>query len=159
TGASNDIQRATAIAKDMITKYGFSEILGPILYGGESREVFLGRDFSNQAQWSEETTAVIDKEIKALVDAAYKQALHLLTEHRDQLDAVAAYLLEHDKMTGEQFENVMKGLPADGEPTVEETPAEQPAEETAVETPVTEEAPAEQPSAQQTDPAAEDETE
>ena len=64
TGASSDIQRATAIAKDMVTKYGFSEVLGPILYGGENREVFLGRDFSNQAQWSEKTTAVIDEEIK-----------------------------------------------------------------------------------------------
>ncbi len=113
TGASNDIQRATSIAKSMITKYGFSDALGPILYGGESREVFLGRDFSNQAQWSEETTAVIDREIKALIDKAYQQALTLLEENRAQLDAVAAYLLEHDKMTGKQFENVMAGRDAD----------------------------------------------
>ena len=120
TGASSDIQRATTIAKNMITKYGFSDALGPILYGGESREVFLGRDFSNQAQWSEETTAVIDREIKALIDKAYQQALTLLEENRAQLDAVAAYLLEHDKMTGKQFENVMAGRDADyTEPAVQ----------------------------------------
>lgn len=122
TGASNDIQRATALAKDMVTKYGFSEVLGPILYGGESREVFLGRDFSNQAQWSEKTTAVIDSEIKGLVEKAYQTALDLLTEHREQLEAVAQHLLDREKMTGKEFENIMKGLPADAE---EETPAQQ----------------------------------
>ena len=120
TGASSDIQRATAIAKDMVTKYGFSEVLGPILYGGENREVFLGRDFSNQAQWSEKTTAVIDEEIKTLVEKAYQKALDILSEHRDQLDAVAAYLLEHEKMTGEEFENIIS-------PKAEE-PSEQPEE-------------------------------
>jgi len=140
TGASSDIQRATAIAKDMITKYGFSDTLGPILYGSDQQEVFLGRDFSTQNKWSEKTVSAIDDEIKGLVDKAYKLALEILTEHRDQLDAVAAYLLEHEKMTGEEFENIINPkLP-------EETPAEEstevietPTEEPAAETPATEE--------------------
>ncbi len=107
TGASSDIQRATALAKAMVTKYGFSDSLGPILYGSDQQEVFLGRDFSTQNKWSEKTVSAIDDEIKGLVDKAYKQALNILREHRDQLDAVAAYLLENEKMTGEQFENLL----------------------------------------------------
>lgn len=120
TGASNDIERATALAKAMVTKYGFSEALGPILYGSEQHEVFLGRDFSNQNQWSEKTAAAIDTEIKALMDKAYNKALDLLTEHRDQLEAVAEYLLANEKMTGEDFENIINPKP------VAETPAETP---------------------------------
>ena len=127
TGASSDIQRATAIAKDMITKYGFSDTLGPILYGSDQQEVFLGRDFSTQNKWSEKTVSAIDDEIKGLVDKAYKLALEILTEHRDQLDAVAAYLLEHEKMTGEEFENLLN--PKLPEETVEES-TEAPADAT-----------------------------
>lgn len=120
TGASSDIQRATAIARDMITKYGFSDTLGPILYGSDQQEVFLGREFSNQNKWSQKTASAIDDEIKGLVDKAYATALDILTEHRDQLDAVAAHLLEHEKMTGQEFENILNPkLPE--ETTAEET--------------------------------------
>ena len=118
TGASSDIQRATALAKAMVTKYGFSDSLGPILYGSDQQEVFLGRDFSTQNKWSEKTVSAIDDEIKGLVEKAYKQALDILTEHRDQLDAVAAYLLENEKMTGEQFENLLN--PPAEEPETQE---------------------------------------
>ena len=107
TGASNDIERATATAKAMVTKYGFSEKLGPILYGSEQHEVFLGRDFSNQAQWSEKTTAAIDDEIKTLVEDAYRKALDLLEAHMDKVEAIAAKLLEQEKMTGDEFEQIM----------------------------------------------------
>ncbi len=124
TGASSDIQRATALAKAMVTKYGFSDSLGPILYGSDQQEVFLGRDFSTQNKWSEKTVSAIDDEIKGLVDKAYNQALSILTEHRDQLDAVAAYLLENEKMTGEQFENLLNPkLPE--EASDEDAPAEE----------------------------------
>ncbi len=102
----------------MVTKYGFSDSLGPILYGSDQQEVFLGRDFSTQNKWSEKTVSAIDDEIKGLVEKAYKQALDILTEHRDQLDAVAAYLLENEKMTGEQFENLLN--PATEEPETQE---------------------------------------
>lgn len=137
TGASNDIERATALAKAMITKYGFSDILGPILYGSEEHEVFLGRDFSNQSQWSEQTAATIDNEIKTLVEKAYDQALQLLNDHMDQVIATAEYLLEHDKITGDEFEKLIdpegyaKSHPAQEEKSesVEET-AETPAEPT-----------------------------
>ncbi|MBR5783368.1 MAG: ATP-dependent zinc metalloprotease FtsH [Clostridia bacterium] len=125
TGASSDIQRATSIAKAMVTKYGFSDLLGPILYGNDQQEVFLGRDFSQQNKWSEKTNAAIDGEIKALMDAAYQKALDLLTEHRDQLDAVAAYLLEHEKMTGEEFESIMNP-----QPEIEDKPEASPDAET-----------------------------
>ena len=123
TGASSDIQRATSLAKAMVTKYGFSDSLGPILYGSDQHEVFLGRDFSTQNKWSEKTVSAIDDEIKGLVDKAYKQALDILTEHRDQLDVVAAYLLEHEKMTGEEFENLLN-------PKLPEESAEAPADAT-----------------------------
>ena len=115
TGASNDIERATSTAKAMVTKYGFSEKLGPILYGSEQHEVFLGRDFSNQTQWSEKTTSAIDDEIKALVEKAYQTALDLLKEHLDKVEQIAAYLLEHDKMSGEMFEQIMSGKAPENE--------------------------------------------
>ena len=115
TGASNDIERATSTAKAMVTKYGFSEKLGPILYGSEQHEVFLGRDFSNQTQWSEKTTSAIDDEIKALVEKAYQTALDLLKEHLDKVEQIAAHLLEHDKMSGEMFEQIMSGKAPENE--------------------------------------------
>ena len=114
-GASNDIERATDIARKMVTQLGMSEILGPVKYGTGHGEVFLGRDFSNGADYSPETAALIDKEIKALVDAGYATAERVLTEQRAKLDFVAEYLLAHETMDGEQFAAAM-----DGEPTVAE---------------------------------------
>ncbi len=114
-GASNDIERATDIARKMVTQLGMSELLGPVKYGTGHSEVFLGRDFSNGADYSPETAALIDKEIKALVDAGYATAERVLTEQRAKLDFVAEYLLSHETMDGEQFAAAM-----DGDPTVEE---------------------------------------
>ena len=114
-GASNDIERATDIARKMVTQLGMSDLLGPVKYGTGHSEVFLGRDFSNGADYSPETAALIDKEIKALVDAGYATAERVLTEQRAKLDFVAEYLLSHETMDGEQFAAAM-----DGDPTVEE---------------------------------------
>ena len=108
-GASNDIERATDIARKMVTQLGMSELLGPVKYGTGHGEVFLGRDFSNGADYSPETAALIDKEIKALVDAGYATAERVLTEQRGKLDFVAEYLLAHETMEGDQFAAAMDG--------------------------------------------------
>ena len=109
TGASNDIERATNVARNMVTRYGFSDRLGPIVYGTNSSEVFLGRDYSQGRNYSEDVAAEIDKEIKNLIDKAYKKAEEILTTNRDKLDIVANYLLEHEKVNGEDFEKLMNG--------------------------------------------------
>ena len=107
-GASNDIDRATKLAKDMVARYGMCEKLGTVSYldGGE---VFIGRDYQTTKSYSEATAATIDEEVKLLIDRAYAQCKQLLQEHEDQLQAVVAYLLEHESMTGEQFDACMKG--------------------------------------------------
>ena len=109
TGASNDIERATNIARSMVTKYGFSEKLGPIVYGHDQGEVFLGRDLSQQRNYSENVAAEIDQEIREIVDTAYEQAKDILEAHLDELHKVAAYLMEHEKMDGDDFVKLMKG--------------------------------------------------
>ena len=107
-GASNDIDRATKLAKDMVARYGMCEKLGTVSYldGGE---VFIGRDYQTTKSYSEAVAATIDEEVKLLIDKAYAQCKQILQEHEDQLHAVVAYLLEHESMTGEQFEACMKG--------------------------------------------------
>lgn len=95
TGASNDIERATDLARSMITRYGFSEKLGPIVYGHDNSEVFLGRDYSQGRNYSENVAAEIDGEIRELIDTSYENAKQILLSHRDQLDKVAHYLMEH----------------------------------------------------------------
>ncbi len=112
TGASNDIERATNVARSMVTRYGFSDNLGPVVYGTDSSEVFLGRDYSQGRNYSESVAAEIDKEIRVLIDKAYKKAEELLTAHRDKLDTIANYLLEHEKVNGEDFERLMNSEPA-----------------------------------------------
>ena len=94
TGASNDIERATAISRAMVTKYGMSERLGTITFGADQEEVFLGRDLAHAKEYSEETAAIIDEEVKKIVDAGYAQAMSILSEHVDKLHAVANVLLE-----------------------------------------------------------------
>ena len=117
TGASNDIQRATAIARNMVTRYGMSDTLGPIVYGSEhnSDEVFLGRDFNTSRNYSEDTATVIDNEIKRLVNTAYDAATELLTEHIDKLHFIASYLIKNEVMDEDQFNAAM-----DGDKTIEE---------------------------------------
>ncbi len=109
TGASNDIQRATSIARHMVTKYGMSDKLGPILYGSESSsdEVFLGRDFNNTRNYSEETASLIDSEVKRIVSEAYAQAEAILRENMDRLHFVAAYLMKNEIMEEAQFVRAM----------------------------------------------------
>ena len=108
TGASNDIQRATDIAKEMVTKYGFSEKLGPVNYSS-SDEVFLGKDFSTRQSYSEETASEIDEEVKAIIEEAYEAAKTILSEHMEQLKAVAEGLLAVETLDNQQFERLYDG--------------------------------------------------
>lgn len=108
TGASNDIERATDIAKDMITKYGFSDKLGPVNYSS-SDEVFLGRDFGSKQNYSEGTAAEIDDEIKDLIHSCYEETKQILIDHMEQLITVAEALLEVETLDGEQFEKLYTG--------------------------------------------------
>lgn len=108
TGASNDISRATEIARDMVTKYGFSEKLGPVNYSS-SEEVFLGKDFSTRKNYSEEVAAEIDEEIKAMVESAFEKCEEILKEHDQQLETVAKALLEVETLDGEQFTLLFEG--------------------------------------------------
>lgn len=109
TGASNDIERATQTAKDMVVKYGMSADLGPVRYGNANDEVFLGRDYGHVNDCSQEVAARIDKEVHRLIDTAYKRGEQILTENRDKLNAVAKYLFDHEKMDGEEFKKIMTG--------------------------------------------------
>lgn len=110
-GASNDIQRATNIARNMVTKLGMSDVIGNINLGSEHSddEVFLGRDFYSSKNYSEETAALIDAEIKKIIDNAYAQALEIIRENRDKLDFIVEFLIKHDVMDGDEFEMAMKG--------------------------------------------------
>ena len=107
TGASSDLERATAIARSMVTRYGFSEKLGPVVYG-EHNEVFLGRDFTQSRNYSEQVATDIDSEIRAIVESCYEQCTAILTEHMDKLHAVAEQLLKKEKLTGDEFAAIMK---------------------------------------------------
>ncbi|MGM9652027.1 MAG: ATP-dependent zinc metalloprotease FtsH [Eubacteriales bacterium] len=109
TGASNDIQRASSIARNMVTKYGMSDVLGPIQYGSESGsdEVFLGRDFNNTRNYSEETASEIDSEIKRIVCEAYAEAERLLREHMDKLHFIAGFLIKNEIVEEDQFSRAM----------------------------------------------------
>ncbi len=109
TGASNDIQRATQIAKAMVTKYGMSDRIGTITLGSDNDEVFIGRDWGHEKSYSEETAGIIDEEVKRIIDNAYAEAKEILTEHRDKLDKVAEVLVEKEKITGEEFDEIFQG--------------------------------------------------
>ena len=121
TGASNDIQQATAVARNMVTRYGMSKKLGTVLYGSEhsSDEVFLGRDFSSGKNYSEKTASEIDEEIRAIISDAYDRCKDILTEHIDKLHFVAEFLLKNESMDEEQF---IAAMEAD-EPKMEEIEA------------------------------------
>ncbi len=107
TGASNDIERATNVARNMVTRYGFSEKIGPIVYGTNDAEVFLGRDYSHGRNYSENIAGEIDAEVRELVDTAYENARNIIETHRDCLDRVAQYLMKHEKMDGDMFLKIM----------------------------------------------------
>ena len=108
TGASNDIERASQIARNMVTKYGMSDRVGAIMFGGGQGEVFLGRDFAQTKDYSEETANIIDEEVKKIVDRAYNRAVEILSAHADKLHAVAGVLLEKEKIEGEEFDKIFE---------------------------------------------------
>ena len=108
TGASGDIQQATHIARDMVTRYGMSDKLGTVLYGTGHSEVFLGRDYASGKEYSESTAASIDQEIQRIIGDCYEDAKRILSEHIEKLHFVAQYLLKHESMDGDQFVAAMK---------------------------------------------------
>ncbi|HHY80734.1 MAG TPA: ATP-dependent zinc metalloprotease FtsH, partial [Thermoanaerobacter sp.] len=114
TGAQNDIERATNIARKMVTEYGMSERLGPMTFGTRSEEVFLGRDLGRTRNYSEEVAAEIDREIKRIIEEAYKRAETLLKDNMDKLHRVAKALIEKEKLNAEEFEKVFHGEEING---------------------------------------------
>ncbi len=110
TGASNDIQRATAIARDMVSKYAMSDTLGPVCYSS-GNEVFIGRDYEKTKSYSEAVAGRIDDEVQSILTAAYQKCTDILKSHDDKLEAVASYLMVHNNMGRPQFEAVMEGKP------------------------------------------------
>ena len=108
TGASNDIERATKMARSMVTVYGMSDRLGTIMFDGDNGEVFLGRDLAQSKTYSEETAAIIDEEIKKIIDTAYERARRILSENIDKLHIVAGILLEKEKIDGDEFDRVFE---------------------------------------------------
>ncbi len=125
TGASSDIQQATKTARSMVTKYGFSEKLGPILYGSGQEEVFVGKEYGHTQSYSEAVAAEIDSEIKRIINEAYDACEKLLNEHKDKLTEVAEYLIANEKIDSEDFDKLMKGTLE----TKSESATEEPAEE------------------------------
>ncbi|MBR2417911.1 MAG: ATP-dependent zinc metalloprotease FtsH [Clostridia bacterium] len=109
SGASNDIERATEISRKMVTRYGMSDELGPVMYGSANNEVFLGRDFNSSRNYSEAIAAEIDAEIKSIITDAYKRCEKILNDNIDQLHKVAEYLIKHEKADGDVFKLLMTG--------------------------------------------------
>ncbi|MBQ6739084.1 MAG: AAA family ATPase, partial [Synergistaceae bacterium] len=107
SGAANDLERATQTARQMVTQLGMSETIGLVKLGNKREEIFLGRDISEDRNYSEEIAYVIDKEVKAIIDSCYERAKEILTEHRDLMDKIANALLEHEIIDAEEFERLM----------------------------------------------------
>ena len=139
TGASNDLERATSTARSMVTRYGFSEKLGPIVYGNDQNEVFLGRDLGSSRDYSDRVAGEIDDEVRNIVEKAYDKATAILQMHMDQLELLAKYLMIHEKIEKDDFETLMQGKMDPSQ--FEETPAEP--ETSATEAKPTEEKPTE----------------
>jgi cell division protease FtsH len=130
TGASNDIERATMLARNMVTKWGLSDKLGPLTYSEESGEVFLGRQVTQHKQVSDETAHVIDVEVRRVIDTAYRKAQNILETNRDKLDAMAAALIKYETIDENQIKDIMAGRapkpPADWDDTVGTPPPKRP---------------------------------
>ncbi len=109
TGASNDIERATSIARSMVTKYGFSGKIGTVVYGSENDEVFLGKDYGHTRNYSEAIAAQIDEEVKMIIDKAHSDCTELIKNNSDKMHLLAKYLLIHEKIDGPDFEKLMRG--------------------------------------------------
>ena len=130
TGASNDIERATKIVRAMVTKYGMSERLGPITYGTDTSNPFLGKEMGHVSNYSEETAAEIDEEVKSIIFDAYQKTEKVLTDHIDVLHRLAGVLFEKEKLDADEFIDVIEGrlLPSGMSQAAEAVPAEIPAE-------------------------------
>ena len=109
TGASNDIERATKIARAMVTKYGMSDKLGPITYGTDDSNPFLGKEMGHISNYSEQTASEIDEEIQSIISTAYEKTEKILQEHIDELHRLAGVLYEKEKIDGVEFQQVMDG--------------------------------------------------
>ena len=107
TGASNDLEKATKLARAMVTEYGMSELLGPRTFGQKEELVFLGREITEQRDYSEEVARQIDAEVKRIIDTAYERAMNILTEHRDKLDQLAKRLIEVETLEGQELEALL----------------------------------------------------
>src|SRR5690606_28023110 len=116
---SNDIEKATALARAMVTQYGMSEKLGPLAFGKKEEMVFLGREISEQRNYSDEVAARIDSEVREIIDRAYERATEALTTHREVLDRLAALLIEKETIEHEEFESLFEGIlpPRESGPT------------------------------------------
>ncbi len=128
TGASNDLERATSTARSMVTRYGFSERLGPVVYGTDQAQTFLGRDLGQGKGYSEAIATEIDSEVRDIVEDGYETARRILTEHMPELHKLAKYLMEREKISGDEFKIIMEGgeLPPLEEPAEEAKPVEAP---------------------------------
>lgn len=115
TGASNDIERATKTARNMVTRYGFSAKLGTVVYGSDNDEVFLGKDYGHTRNYSEAVAAQIDEEVRSIIEKAYEECKTILTVNSDKMHELAAYLLKYEKIDGETFERLMKGEDVSGD--------------------------------------------
>lgn len=124
TGASNDIERATNTALSMVTKYGMSDLLGPICYGSDNNEVFIGRDMGHIKNYSEKTAAEIDEEVRLIITKSYKITEKILSEHTDKLHEVAAYLIKNEKVDGDVFKSIMSGTYVEPQDEPEDDAAE-----------------------------------
>jgi len=109
TGAGNDIERATEMARKMVCEWGMSEKMGPLTYGAKEEQVFLGKDFSSQKNFSDQTAKLIDQEVKILVMGGYTRATELLTQNRDKLEEMAQALLEHETLNAKNIQNILNG--------------------------------------------------
>ncbi|MBR4200673.1 MAG: ATP-dependent zinc metalloprotease FtsH [Oscillospiraceae bacterium] len=153
TGASNDIERATKLAKNMVMRWGLSDELGPVAYGSENDEVFLGRDYGHVRDYSNEVAAKIDAEVRRIVEEAYEKALAILRENRHQLDALAAFLLEYEKVDEQEFLQIMDGTLTVDSRKAEDALKRSKDEASPIDIPVDEEQPADTASAdEQTEP-------
>ena len=109
TGASNDIERASKIARQMVTKFGMSDKIGPISFGSDHDEVFIGRDFVQSRYVSEHVAAEIDEEIRTIIDDCFNKCKDLISSHMDKLENVAQALMKYEKISGEEFETIFNG--------------------------------------------------
>jgi len=107
TGASNDLERATELARKMVTRYGMSDVLGPMTFGQKEELIFLGREISEQRDYSEQTAQQIDHEVKRFIEEAYQRAKDLLIEHRDKLEAISQRLIEVETLEGADLEALL----------------------------------------------------